>query len=121
MHFVYMYRLDRETEERAQRAIDQYFANNLIAPSPWSDPQKPKKKNILPATPNAYGQYCFFSVLLFSLCFIYINSEMNTSTIILILLLRSSQCSVFKNDIHVVDVQSFKNGPVICLPLTMVL
>ncbi|KAL4225206.1 hypothetical protein ACF0H5_015897 [Mactra antiquata] len=47
---------DKETEERAQRAIDQFFANNLIHPSPWSDPKK-SKKNILPATPASYGKY----------------------------------------------------------------
>lgn len=56
--------MDRETEERAQRAIEQFFANNLIAPSPWSDPQKPKKKNILPATPGAQGKWCFCPALL---------------------------------------------------------
>ena len=53
---VYMYRPDRETEERAQRAIEQFFANNLIAPSPWSDPKKKKKKPILPATPANQGE-----------------------------------------------------------------
>ncbi|XP_053383754.1 uncharacterized protein LOC128549974 [Mercenaria mercenaria] len=46
---------DRETEERAQRAIEQFFANNLIHPSPWSDPKKSKKKNILPVTPASQG------------------------------------------------------------------
>ncbi|KAH3830388.1 uncharacterized protein LOC127877570 [Dreissena polymorpha] len=48
---------DRETEERAQRAIEQFFANNLIVPSPWSDPQKPRKKNILPSTPGPQGSH----------------------------------------------------------------
>ncbi|XP_052801620.1 uncharacterized protein LOC128232223 isoform X2 [Mya arenaria] len=47
--------LDRETEERAQRAIEQFFANNLVVPSPWSDPKKPRKKPVLPATPGNQG------------------------------------------------------------------
>ena len=28
------YRHDKETEEKAQRAIDTFFQNNLVAPSP---------------------------------------------------------------------------------------
>ena len=43
---------DPETEERAQRAIEQFFASNMIAPSPWSDPKMRKKKAVL-ATPSS--------------------------------------------------------------------
>ena len=46
------HRPDPETEERAQRAIEQFFASNMIAPSPWSDPKSRKKKAVL-ATPSS--------------------------------------------------------------------
>lgn len=46
---------DRETEERAQKAIEQFFASNLIHPSPWSDPKQQRKKNVLPVTPLSQG------------------------------------------------------------------
>ncbi|KAL3842629.1 hypothetical protein ACJMK2_020621 [Sinanodonta woodiana] len=43
---------DKDLEERAQRAIDQFFANHMIAPSPWSDDKKkvPKTAVLLPGT-----------------------------------------------------------------------
>ncbi|ESO82372.1 hypothetical protein LOTGIDRAFT_236988 [Lottia gigantea] len=40
---------DRELEERAQKAIDQYFSNHLIVPSPWNSTSKPFT---LPRTPQ---------------------------------------------------------------------
>ena len=36
--------------------IDAYFANNLIAPSPWSL-NGPKKNFVLPETPKTPGNY----------------------------------------------------------------
>ena len=35
-------RPDKEVEERAQKAIDNFFSNNLIAPSPWNSNAKGK-------------------------------------------------------------------------------
>ncbi|XP_041367599.1 uncharacterized protein LOC121382153 [Gigantopelta aegis] len=45
---------DCDIEERAQRAIENYFANHLIAPSPWSDG---KKKYCPPTTPGSENRY----------------------------------------------------------------
>ena len=58
---VFSCSLDAETEERAQRAIEQFFASNLIVPSPWSDPQKPRNKPVLPATPANQGIGALFA------------------------------------------------------------
>ncbi|XP_060074440.1 protein aurora borealis-like [Ylistrum balloti] len=40
---------DRETEARVQQAIEKYFSDNLVAPSPWSDPKAP----VIKTTPNS--------------------------------------------------------------------
>ncbi|XP_069133731.1 protein aurora borealis-like [Argopecten irradians] len=40
---------DKETEARVQQAIEKYFSNNLVAPSPWSDPKAP----VVKTTPNS--------------------------------------------------------------------
>ena len=50
--FGFHFRPDPETEERAQRAIEQFFASNMIAPSPWSDPKARKSKKAVLATPS---------------------------------------------------------------------
>ncbi|KAL5006381.1 hypothetical protein ScPMuIL_015187 [Solemya velum] len=42
---------DVETETKAQKAIDHFFANHLIAPSPWSSGNKKKKKTVTDAIP----------------------------------------------------------------------
>lgn len=39
-------RPDIETEKKTQKAIDHFFANHLIAPSPWSSGNKKKKKTV---------------------------------------------------------------------------
>jgi len=42
----FLFRPSKEAEERAQMAIENFFANNLIAPSPWSNQTKATKKVI---------------------------------------------------------------------------
>nr|KAG5699410.1 hypothetical protein BaRGS_016256 [Batillaria attramentaria] len=46
---------DHELEERAQQAIDYYFAHHMVAPSPWGQDPPP---HVLPVTPAyAKGDY----------------------------------------------------------------
>ncbi|KAK3600785.1 hypothetical protein CHS0354_009216 [Potamilus streckersoni] len=46
---------DKDVEEKVQRAIDQFFANHMIAPSPWSDDKKKAPKTTV-LQPGSEGQ-----------------------------------------------------------------
>ena len=47
---------DNEMEERAQRAINDFFSKNLVGKSPWSEDGKPKPIVYLSPSPSTPGK-----------------------------------------------------------------
>uniref|UniRef100_A0A915IWM9 Protein aurora borealis n=1 Tax=Romanomermis culicivorax TaxID=13658 RepID=A0A915IWM9_ROMCU len=63
-------RVDDETESRIQATVDQYFAESVIAPSPWCESMtsilrpKPRETSSLPNSPSSgvYTQSCNLNI-----------------------------------------------------------